>query len=86
MGGAVTLVGAPVGSDYDRGLAGEAKVDVARRLNCAHPSAADLRPAGGAVNGFVVDEDANHIRIITDRDPRQEVLKLVAKRPAEKFN
>ncbi len=77
FGGAVTIVGAPVGSITIEGWQ-RSEIDVSAEVELRAPSAADLDRLA-AVNGFVVDEDANHIRIITTGTHDKKFLKLVAK-------
>ncbi len=76
-GGAVTIVGAPVGSITIEGWQ-RSEIDVSAEVELSAPSAADLDRLA-AVNGFAVDEDANHIRIITTGTHDKKFLKLVAK-------
>ena len=76
-GGAVTIVGAPVGSITIEGWQ-RSEIDVSAEVELRAPSAADLDRLA-AVNGFVVDEDANHIRIITTGTHDKKFLKLAAK-------
>jgi hypothetical protein len=76
-GGAVTIVGAPIGSITIEGWP-RSEIDVSAEVELRAPSAADLDRLA-AVNGFVVDEDANHIRIITTGTHDKKFLKLAAK-------
>ena len=76
-GGAVTIVGAPVGSITIEGWQ-RSEIDVSAEVELRAPSAADLDRLA-AVNGFAVDEDANHIRIITTGTHDKKFLKLAAK-------
>lgn len=76
-GGAVTIVGAPVGSITIEGWQ-RSEIDVSAEVELRAPSAADLDRLA-AVNGFVVDDDANHIRIITTGTHDKKFLKLAAK-------
>ena len=61
-GGAVTIVGAPAGSITIEGWQ-RSEVDVSAEVELRAPSAQDLDLLA-AVDTFVIDEDANHIRII----------------------
>jgi hypothetical protein len=76
-GGTVTIVGAPAGS-----LTIEAwqrsEVDVSAEIELQAPSTQDLDLLA-LVNTFAIDEDANHIRIITTGTHDKKLLKKVAK-------
>lgn len=61
-GGAVTIVGAPAGSITIEAWQ-RSEVDVSAEVELRAPSAQDLDLLA-AVDTFVIDEDANHIRII----------------------
>ena len=61
-GGAVTIVGAPAGSITIEGWQ-RSEVDVSAEVELRAPSAQDLDLLA-AVDTFLIDEDANHIRII----------------------
>ena len=76
-GGAVTIVGAPVGSITIEGWQ-RSEVDVSAEVELRGPSAQDLDRLA-AVNSFAIDEDANHIRIITTGTHDRKFLKRVAK-------
>ncbi|HEX7529750.1 MAG TPA: hypothetical protein VF333_01305 [Pyrinomonadaceae bacterium] len=76
-GGAVTIVGAPVGSITIEGWQRN-EVDVTAEIELSAPSTQDLDRLA-ALNNFVIDEDANHIRIITTGTHDRKFLKLVAK-------
>jgi hypothetical protein len=76
-GGAVTIVGAPTGSITIEGWQrGEVEVNTVVELRA--PSAQDLDRLA-TVNRFAIDEDANHIRIITTGTHDKKFLKRVAK-------
>lgn len=77
FGGAVTLVGAPVGSVTIEGWQ-RSEIDVTAEVELRAPTAEDLDRLA-AVNGLVMDEDANHIRIITTGTHDKKFLKSVAK-------
>jgi hypothetical protein len=76
-GGAVTIVGAPVGSITIEGWQRN-EVDVSAEIELSAPSTQDLDRLA-ALNNFVIDDDANHIRIITTGTHDRKFLKLVAK-------
>jgi len=76
-GGAVTIVGAPVGSITIEGWQ-RSEVDVTAEIELNAPSAPDLDRLA-AVNNIAIDEDANHIRIITTGTYDKKFLKRVAK-------
>ena len=76
-GGAVTIVGAPVGSITIEGWQ-RSEVDVSAEVELHAPGAQDLDRLA-AVNTFAIDEDANHIRIITTGTHDKKFLKRVAK-------
>ena len=75
--GAVTIVGAPAGSITIEGWQ-RSEVEVNAEIELRAPTAADLDRLA-LVNGFAVDEDANHIRIITTGTHDKKFLKRVAK-------
>ena len=75
--GAVTLVGAPAGSITVEGWQ-QSEVEVTAEIEMHAPTAADLDRLA-AVNSFVVDEDSNHVRIITTGTHDKKFLKRVAK-------
>lgn len=76
-GGTVTIVAAPAGS-----LTIEAwqrsEVDVSAEIELRAPSAQDLDLLA-LINSFAIDEDANHVRIITTGTHDKKLLKKVAK-------
>ena len=76
-GGAVTLVGAPSGSITIEGWQ-RSEVEVRAELELHAPSVSELDLLA-AVDTFVVDEDANHIRIITTGTHDKKFLKRVAR-------
>jgi len=75
--GAVTLVGAPAGSITIEGWQ-RSEVEVNAEVELRGPTAADLDRLA-LVNGYAIDEDANHIRIITTGTHDKKYLKRVAK-------
>jgi hypothetical protein len=75
--GTVTIVGAPSGSITIEGWQ-RSEVEVRAELELHAPSVAELDLLA-AVDTFVVDEDANHIRIITTGTHDKKFLKRVAK-------
>jgi hypothetical protein len=76
-GGALTLVGAPQGSITIEAWSRN-EVDVSAEVQLSAPTTQDLDRLA-LVNGFVIDEDANHIRIITTGTHDRKFLKRVAK-------
>lgn len=76
-GGAVTIVGAPVGSITIEGWQRN-EVDVNAEIELSAPSTQDLDRLA-TLNNFAIDEDANHIRIITTGTHDRKFLKRVAK-------
>jgi len=76
-GGAVTIVGAPAGSITIEGWQ-RSEVDISAEVELRAPSAPDLDLLA-AVETFVVDEDANHIRIIAIGTHDKKFMKRVAK-------
>ncbi|MDX6290211.1 MAG: hypothetical protein QOH42_2010, partial [Blastocatellia bacterium] len=75
--GAVTIVGAPAGSITIEGWQ-RSEVEVNAEVELRAPTAADLDRLA-LINGFAIDEDANHIRIITTGTHDKKYLKRVAK-------
>jgi hypothetical protein len=75
--GAVTIVGAPVGSITIEGWQ-RSEVDVSAEVELRAPTAEDLDRLA-TVNTFAIDEDANHVRIITTGTHDKKFLKRVAK-------
>jgi len=75
--GAVTLVGAPTGSITVEGWQ-RSEVEVSAEIELRAPTAADLDRLA-AVNSFVIDEDANHVRIITTGTHDKKFLKRLAR-------
>lgn len=76
-GGTLTLSGAPAGSITVEGWSRN-EVEVTAEIELQAPSAADLDRLL-AVNNFAVDEDANHIRILTTGSHDKVFMKRVAK-------
>jgi hypothetical protein len=76
-GGAVTIVGAPAGSITIEGWQ-RSEVEVRAELELHAPSVSELDLLA-AVDTFVIDEDANHVRIITTGTHDKKFLKRVAK-------
>jgi len=75
--GAVTIVGAPAGSITIEGWQ-RSEVDVSAEIELRAPSAPDFDRLA-AVNNVAIDEDANHIRIITTGTHDAKFMKRVAK-------
>ena len=76
-GGALTIVGAPVGSITIEGWPRN-EIDVSAEIELSAPNAHDLDRLA-ILNNFVLDEDASHIRIITTGTHDRKFLKRVAK-------
>lgn len=76
-GGTVTLSAAPAGSITVEGWSRN-EVDVTAEIELQAGSAEDLDRLL-VVNNFAVDEDANHIRILTTGSHDQKFMKRVAK-------
>lgn len=77
FGGSVTLSAAPAGSIIIEGWQRN-EVDVSASIELQAPSAADLDRLA-AVNTFVVDEDINHIRIMTSGTHDRAFMKRMTK-------
>jgi hypothetical protein len=75
--GSVTMVGAPAGSITVEGWSRN-EVDISAEIELSAPTAQDLDRLA-AVNGFVVDEDTNHIRIISTGTHDRQYMKAAAK-------
>lgn len=77
-GGTITLVGAPEGSvTIEAWPASE--VDISAEIQLRGDSEADLDLLG-LVNTFVLDEDANHLRILTTGTHDKAFMRSVAKK------
>jgi len=77
FGGTVTLSAAPAGSIIIEGWQRN-EVDVSASIELQAPSAADLDRLA-AINTFVVDEDTNHIRIMTSGTHDRAFMKRMTK-------
>ena len=77
-GGTVTLTAAPAGSITIEGWQRN-EVDVVAAIELQAPTAADLDQLA-AVNTFVVDQDVNHIRIMTTGTHDRVFMKRIAKK------
>lgn len=77
FGGTLTLVGAPSGSITIEGWR-QSEIDISADIEMRAASDIDLATLS-AVNGFFVDEDANHIRILTTGTHDRAFMKRVAK-------
>jgi hypothetical protein len=76
-GGTVTIAGAPAGSLTIEGWQ-RSEVEVSAEIELRAPSTQDLDLLA-TVNSFAIDEDANHIRIITTGTHDKKLMKKVAK-------
>ena len=77
FGGTVTLSAAPAGSIIIEGWQRN-EVEVSASIELQAPSAADLDRLA-AINTFVVDEDTNHIRIMTSGTHDRAFMKRMTK-------
>ena len=77
FGGTVTIVGAPVGSISVEGWQ-KNEIDISASIELQGPNAAALDQLA-LVNGFAVDVDLNHIRILTTGTHDRVFLKRSAK-------
>lgn len=77
FGGTVTLSAAPAGSITVEGWS-RSEVDVTAEIELQAASAEDLDRLL-VVNNFAVDEDANHVRILTTGSHDKKFMKRVAK-------
>jgi hypothetical protein len=77
FGGAVSIVGAPAGSITIEGWQ-RSEVEVNTEVELHASSVAELDRLA-RINGFAIDEDANHIRILTTGTHDKKYLKRVAK-------
>jgi hypothetical protein len=76
--GTVSIVGAPEGSISIEGW-GRNEVDVSAEIQLRANTEADLDLLA-RVNTFVVDEDTNHVRVLTTGTHDKEFMRLVAKK------
>jgi hypothetical protein len=76
-GGTVTIAGAPTGSLTIEGWQ-RSEVEVTAEIELQAPTAADLDRLA-PLNNMAIDEDANHIRIITTGTHDKKFLKRAAK-------
>jgi DUF4097 and DUF4098 domain-containing protein YvlB len=77
-GGTVTLVGAPEGSITIEGWS-RSEVEIRAEIQLRADTEEDLDRLA-AVNGIVLDEDSNHIRILTTGTHDKAFMKAVAKK------
>ena len=73
FGGAVSIVGGPAGSITIEGWT-RSEVEVNTEVQLQAPSVAELDRLA-RINGFAIDEDANHIRILTTGTHDKKYLK-----------
>ncbi len=78
FGGTLTLSGPPAGSIIIEGWQ-RSEVDITASIELQAPSAPDLDLLA-AVNTFIVDEDSNHIRILTSGTHDRAFMKQTAKK------
>jgi len=77
-GGSVTVVGAPEGSITIEAWP-RSEVDISAEIQLRADTEADLDRLA-AVNGFVLDEDSNHLRLVTTGTHDKIFMKAVAKK------
>jgi hypothetical protein len=77
-GGTLTVVGAPNGSITIEGWP-RSEIDISAEIQLRADSEADLDRLA-AVNGFIVDEDSNHVRVLSTGTHDKEFMKRVAKK------
>lgn len=77
FGGKLTISGAPVGSITIEGWE-RSEIDISADIELHAATEDDLNRLA-AINNFIVDEDVNHIRILTVGTHDQKFLKRVAK-------
>jgi hypothetical protein len=77
-GGTLSVVGAPDGSITIEGWP-RAEIDISAEIQLRADSEADLDRLA-AVNGFIVDEDANHVRVLSTGTHDKEFMRRVAKK------
>lgn len=77
-GGSLTLVGAPEGSITIEGWT-RSEVDISAEIQLRADSEADLDLLA-TVNGIVLDEDANHVRILSTGTHDKAFMRSVAKK------
>jgi hypothetical protein len=77
FGGSLTLSGAPIGSVTIEGW-DRSEIDISADIELHAPTEDDLNRLA-AVNSFIVDDDSNHISIMTTGTHDQKFLKRVAK-------
>lgn len=77
-GGSLTIIGAPEGSITIEGWP-QSEVDVSAEIQLRADSEADLNLLA-AVNTFVLDEDLNHIRVLSTGTHDKAFMKAVAKK------
>ena len=78
FGGSFTLSAAPAGSIIIEGWE-RSEIDITASIELQAPTAADLDMLA-AVNTFVVDDDVNHIRILTGGTHDRDFMKRTAKK------
>jgi hypothetical protein len=77
-GGTLSVVGAPDGSITIEGWP-RAEIDISAEIQLRADNEADLDQLA-AVNGFIVDEDANHVRVLSTGTHDKEFMRSVAKK------
>lgn len=77
-GGTLTIVGAPEGSITIEGWR-RSEIDISAETQLRGDSEADLDMLA-AVNGFIVDEDSNHVRVLSTGTHDKAFMRRVAKK------
>jgi hypothetical protein len=77
-GGTLTVIGAPDGSITIEGWP-RSEIDISAEIQLRADSEADLDRLA-AVNGFVVDEDSNHVRVLSMGTHDKVYMRSVAKK------
>jgi hypothetical protein len=77
-GGTLTLIGAPEGSITIEGWP-RSEVDISAEVQLRADTEQDLDRLA-AVNGFMIDEDANHIRLLSTGTHDRAYMRVVAKK------
>lgn len=77
-GGTLTVVGAPDGSITIEGWP-RSEIDISAEIQLRADSEADLDRLA-AVNGFILDEDSNHVRVLSTGTHDKTFMRSVAKK------
>ncbi|MFN2492217.1 MAG: hypothetical protein ABR501_04950 [Pyrinomonadaceae bacterium] len=77
-GGTLTLVGAPDGSISIEGW-NRSEVEISAEVQLRADSEAELDQLA-ALNGFIIDDDANHVRVLSTGTHDKDLMRRVAKK------